>query len=157
VDRFICQNMTYTNYSDRFMGRRRKDGGYQQAQVVGTTVRNNSLNKLVFLHNAVAEIWSSNRQGSKLFKELVKKRRKDCPDCVKYAYEEPAYLICHYLSSDDVMKVLDCNRRTALDYLQALREIVRCYKGGLEPRCPSPFLSWQSINLREQLIYIQLF
>ena len=121
--------MTYDNYSDRFMGRRRKDGGYQQAQVVGTTVRNNSLNKLVFLHNAVAEIWSSNRQGSKLFKELVKKRRKDCPDCVKYAYEEPAYLICHYLSSDDVMKVLDCNRKTALDYLQALREIVRCYKG----------------------------
>lgn len=129
MDIFICQNMTYDNCSDRYMGRRRKDGGYQQAQVVGTTIRNNSLNKLVFLHNAVAEIWSSNRQGSKLFKELVKKRRKDCPDCVKYAYEEPAYLICHYLSSDDVMKVLDCNRRTALDYLQALREIVRCYKG----------------------------
>lgn len=73
MDRFICQKMTYNNYSDRFMGRRRKDGGYQQAQVVGTTVRNNSLNKLVFLHNAVAEIWSSNRQGSKLFKELVKR------------------------------------------------------------------------------------
>jgi hypothetical protein len=113
------------------MGRRRKDsgGGYQPAQqLLGAKVRANSLNKLVFLHNAVAEIWSSNRQGSKLFKELVERRRKDCPDCVKYAYEEPAYLICHYLNSDDVMKVLGCNRRTALDYLQTLREIVRCYK-----------------------------
>jgi hypothetical protein len=111
-----------------YMGRRRKDGGYQPQHVVGATIRSNSLNKLVFLHNAVAEIWSSNRQGSKLFKELVERRRKDCPDCVKYAYNEPAYLICHYLNSDDVMKVLDCNRRTALDYLQALRDIVRCYK-----------------------------
>ena len=115
------------------MGRRRKEdgGGYQQQspQLVGARVRVNSLNKLVLLHNTVAEVWSSNRQGSKLFKELVKRRRKDCPDCVKYAYEEPAYLICHYLNSDDVMKVLGCNRRTALDYLQALREIVRCYKG----------------------------
>ena len=55
MDIFICQNMTYDNCSDRYMGRRRKDGGYQQAQVVGTTVRNNSLNKLVFLHNAVAK------------------------------------------------------------------------------------------------------
>ena len=113
------------------MGRRRKGsgGGYQPAQqLLGAKVRANSLNKLVFLHNAVAEIWSSNRQGSKLFKELVERRRKDCPDCVKYAYEEPAYLICHYLNSDDVMKVLGCNRRTALDYLQTLREIVRCYK-----------------------------
>ena len=80
------------------MERRRKDGGYQQAHVAGTTVRNNSLNKLVLLHNAVAEIWSSNRQGSKLFKELVERRRKDCPNCVKYEYQEPAYLICHYLN-----------------------------------------------------------
>jgi len=110
------------------MGRRRKDGGYQPQHVVGTTVRSNSLNKLVLLHNAVADVWSSNRQGSKLFKELVERRRKDCPDCVKYAYNEPAYLICHYLNSDDVIKVLGCNRRTALDYLQALRNIVRCYK-----------------------------
>jgi hypothetical protein len=110
------------------MGRRRKDGGYQSQHVVGTTVRANSLNKLVLLHNAVADVWSSNRQGSKLFKELVERRRKDCPDCVKYAYNEPAYLMCHYLNSDDVMKVLGCNRRTALDYLQALRDIVRCYK-----------------------------
>ena len=111
------------------MGRRRKDSGYQQAYVVGTTaVRNNSLNKLVLLHNAVADVWSSNRRGSKLFQELVERRRKDCPDCVKYEYQEPAYLICHYLNSDDVMKVLGCNRRTALDYLQALRNIVRCYK-----------------------------
>ncbi len=114
------------------MGRRRKEGGggYQQPtqQILGARVRANSLNKLVFLHNAVAEIWSSNRQGSKLFQELVERRRKDCPDCVKYAYEEPAYLICHYLNSDDVMKVLGCNRRTALDYLQTLRAIVRCYK-----------------------------
>jgi hypothetical protein len=93
------------------MGRRRKDGGgYQQPtqQLLGAGVRANSLNKLVFLHNAVAEIWSSNRQGSKLFKELVQRRRKDCPDCIKYVYEEPAYLICHYLNSDDVMKVLGC-------------------------------------------------
>lgn len=70
------------------MGRRRKDGGggYQSTQQLGgARVRANSLNKLVFLHNAVAEIWSSNRQGSKLFKELVERRRKDCPDCVKYA------------------------------------------------------------------------
>jgi hypothetical protein len=109
------------------MGRRRKGSGYQ-LNVVGTTVRANSLNKLVLLHNAVADVWSSNRQGSKLFKELVERRRKNCPDCVKYAYNEPAYLICHYLNSDDVMKVLGCNRRTALDYLQALRDIVRCYK-----------------------------
>ena len=110
------------------MGRRRKGGGYQPQNVVGTTIRTNSLNKLVLLHNAVADVWSSDRQGSKLFKELVERRRKDCPDCVKYAYEEPAYLIYHYLNSDDVMKVLGCNRRTALDYLQALRDIVRCYK-----------------------------
>jgi hypothetical protein len=114
------------------MGRRRKDGGsgYQPAtqQVLGTKVRVNSLKKLVLLHNAVAEVWSSNRQGSNLFKELVERRRKDCPDCVKYVYEEPASLICHYLNSDDVMKVLGCNRRTALDYLQALRDIVCCYK-----------------------------
>jgi hypothetical protein len=108
--------------------RRRDGGGYPQAHIVGTPVRNNSLNKLVLLHNAIADIWSSNRRGSKLFQELVERRRKDCPDCVKYVYEEPAYLICHYLNSDDVMKVLGCNRRTALDYLQALREIVRCYK-----------------------------
>ncbi len=127
---FICQPMTYNDCRVyRHMGRRRKDGEYQQAHVIGTTaVRNNSLNKLVLLHNAVAEIWSSNRQGSKLFKELVERRRKDCPDCVKYEYQEPAYLICHYLNSDDVMKVLGCNRRTALEYLQVLREIVRCYK-----------------------------
>lgn len=113
------------------MGRRRKGGGgYQQQspQLLGARVRPNSLNKLVLLHNAVADVWSSNRQGSKLFKELVERRRKDCPDCVKYVYEEPAYLICHYLNSNDVMKVLGCNRRTALDYLQALREIVHCYK-----------------------------
>ena len=114
------------------MGRRRKDGGggYQQKspQLLRTRVRANSLNKLVFLHNAVAEVWSSNRQGSKLFKELVERRRKDCPDCVKYEYQEPAYLICHYLNSDDVMKVLGCNRRTALDYLQTLSAIVRFYK-----------------------------
>jgi len=109
------------------MGRRRKGSGYQ-LNVVGTTVRANSLNKLVLLHNAVADVWSSNREGSKLFKELVERRRKNCPDCVKYAYNEPAYLICHYLNSDDVMKVLGCTRRTALDYLQALRDIVRCYK-----------------------------
>jgi hypothetical protein len=109
------------------MGRRRKDGGHQPT-VVRTTVRANSLNKLVLLHNTVADVWSSNRQGSKLFKELVERRRKDCPDCVKHAYNEPAYLICHYLNSDDVMKVLGCNRRTALDYLQALRDIVCCYK-----------------------------
>jgi hypothetical protein len=113
------------------MGRRRKDGGggYQPTQqVLGAKVRANSLNKLILLHNAVAEIWSSNRRGSKLFKELVERRRKDCPNCVKYEYQEPAYLICHYLNSDDVMKVLGCNRRTALDYLQTLRAIVRCYK-----------------------------
>lgn len=114
------------------MRSRRKDGGgsgYQPTQqVLGARVRANSLNKLVFLHNAVAEIWSSNRQGSKLFKELVERRKKDCPYCVKYEYQEPAYLICHYLNSDDVMKVLGCNRRTALDYLQTLRAIVRCYK-----------------------------
>lgn len=110
------------------MRRRRKTDGYQQAHVTGVTIRTKSLNKLVLLHNAVADIWSSDRQGSKLFKELVERRKKDCPDCVKYAYEEPAYLIYHYLSSDDVMKVLGCNRRTALDYLQALRDIVRCYK-----------------------------
>jgi hypothetical protein len=110
------------------MGRRRKNDGYQQAHVTGVTIRTKSLNKLVILHNEVADIWSSDRQGSKLFKELVERRKKDCPDCVKYAYEEPAYLICHYLNSDDVMKVLGGNRRTALDYLQALRDIVRCYK-----------------------------
>jgi hypothetical protein len=113
------------------MGRRRKEGGgrYRPTQqVIGAKIRANSLNKLVLLHNAVAEIWSSNRRGSNLFQELVERRRKDCPDCVKYEYQEPAYLICHYLNSDDVMKVLGCNRRTALDYLQALRDIVRCYK-----------------------------
>lgn len=114
------------------MRSRRKDSGgsgYQPTQqVLGARVRVDSLNKLVFLHNAVAEIWSSNRQGSKLFKELVERRRKDCPNCVKYEYQEPAYLICHYLNSDDVMKALGCNRRTALDYLQTLRAIVRCYK-----------------------------
>lgn len=114
------------------MRSRRKDGGgsgYQSTQqVLGARVRVDSLNKLVFLHNVVAEIWSSNCQGSKLFKELVERRRKDCPNCVKYEYQEPAYLICHYLNSDDVMKVLGCNRRTALDYLQTLRAIVRCYK-----------------------------
>jgi len=109
------------------MGRRKKEGGYQ-AHVGGPAVRIKSLNKLVLLHNEVADIWSSNRRGSKLFQELVERRKKDCPDCVKYAYEEPAYLICHYLNSDDVMKVLGCNRRTALDYLQALRDIVCCYK-----------------------------
>ena len=113
------------------MGRRRKDGsgGHQPTQKFhGARVRANSLNKLVFLHNAVAEIWSSNRRGGKLFQELVERRRKDCPNCVKYEYQEPAYLICHYLNSDDVVKVLGCNRRTALDYLQTLRAIVRCYK-----------------------------
>lgn len=110
------------------MRRKRRDGGYPQAHIVRTTVRNNSLNKIVLLHNTIADIWSSNRRGSKLFQELVERRRKDCPDCVNYVYEEPAYLICHYLNSGDVMKVLGCNRRTALDYLQALREIVRCYK-----------------------------
>jgi hypothetical protein len=113
------------------MGRRRKEvgGRYRPTQqVIGAKIRANSLNKLVLLHNAVAEIWSSNRRGSNLFQELVERRRKDCPDCVKYEYQEPAYLICHYLNSDDVMKVLGCNRRTALDYLQALRNIVRCYK-----------------------------
>jgi hypothetical protein len=110
------------------MGRIRKNDRYQQAHVIGATIRTKSLNKLVRLHNEVADIWSSNRRGSKLFKELVERRKKDCPDCIKYAYEEPAYLICHYLNSDDVMEVLGCNRRTALDYLQALRDIVRCYK-----------------------------
>jgi hypothetical protein len=112
------------------MGHRRKGSrGYQPTQqLAGARIRANPLNKLVLLHNAVAEIWSHNRQGSKLFKKLVERRIKDCPDCVKYVYEEPAYLICHYLNTDDVMKVLGCNRRTALDYLQALRYIVRCYK-----------------------------
>ncbi len=110
------------------MGRRKKEGGYQQAHVVGTSVRTKSLKKLVLLHNEVADVWSSNRQGSKLFQELVERRKNDCPDCVKYEYQEPAYLIYHYLNSDDVMKVLGCNRRTALDYLQTLRDIVRCYK-----------------------------
>src|ERR687896_243437 len=118
--------MTCNNRSDRYgMDARRRDVKHQ-THVVGTAVRNNSLNKLVLLHNAIADIWSSNRRGSKLFQELVERRRKDCPDCVKYEYQEPAYLICHYLNSDDVMKVLGCNRRTALDYLQALRNIVRC-------------------------------
>jgi hypothetical protein len=129
--RYICHIMKCNSTSDRNMGRRRKEGGgYQPTtqQLLGAKVKVNSLNKLVFLHNAVAEVWSSNRQGSKLFKKLVERRRKDCPDCVKYTYEDPAYLICHYLNSDDVMKVLGCNRRTALDYLQALRNIVHFYK-----------------------------
>jgi hypothetical protein len=123
--------MTSNRISDRYMGRGRKEGGGKNQptqRLLGARVRANSLNKLVLLHNAVADVWSSNRRGSKLFQELVERRRKDCPDCVKYEYQEPAYLICHYLNSEDVMKVLGCNRRTALDYLQALRNIVRYYK-----------------------------
>ncbi len=65
------------------MGRRRRDVEHQ-THVVGTAVRNNSLNKLVLLHNAVADVWSSNRRGSKLFQGLVERRRKNCPDYTSY-------------------------------------------------------------------------
>jgi hypothetical protein len=114
-----------TDNNNRDMGRRRKSG-YQRD--LRTLVRSNPLNKLVDLHNAVAGNYVFSGKGTPLFYELVERQKKDCPHCLSSIYEEPALLICDYLNSDDVMKVLRCNRRTALDYLQTLRDIVKFYK-----------------------------
>jgi hypothetical protein len=108
------------------LGRRRKTG-YEDRNNHNTICRINALNKLDKIHYAVMGDWSWNHSKSELFKELAARLDKDCPHCVKVAHEEPAYLICNYLNSDDVMKILGCNRRTALDYLQTLRDILRHY------------------------------
>jgi hypothetical protein len=120
---YICHIMTNNN---RDMGRRRKSG--YQGDLRTPLVRSNPLNKLVDLHNAVAGNYVFSGKGTPLFYELVERQKKDCPHCLSSIYEEPALLICDYLNSDDVMKVLRCDRRTALDYLQTLRDIVKFYK-----------------------------
>jgi hypothetical protein len=109
------------------MGRRQKLGFQLQSY---TAVRIKPLQNLVHLHDQIAETFpfQEGKKRSELFKELVKRRKKHCPHCLSIIHDEPAYLICHHLNSDDVMKVLGCNRRTALDYLQALRDIVGFYK-----------------------------
>ena len=120
---YICQNLTHIAN----MGRRRKSG-YQEGEGLLATanIRNKSLKNLLRLHDAVALNWNG-RHKTKLFNELYERHKKDCPYCFSSRYQDPAYLICHWLTSDDVMKVLKCNRRTALDYLQILRGMIRPY------------------------------
>jgi hypothetical protein len=119
----------YLSYSDTYskLGRRRKSGYQEGGGVLATAnIRNKSLKNLLTLHNAVALNWNG-RHKTKLFNELYERHKKDCPYCFSSRYQDPSYLICHWLNSDDVMRVLKCNRRTALDYLQVLRDIVGPY------------------------------
>jgi hypothetical protein len=69
------------------------------------------------------------------YEELVRRYKADWKRHPKNAHgwQSPDYhelnkktrsdLIVEYLNADDVMQLLECNRRTAIDYLNALKSI----------------------------------
>jgi hypothetical protein len=97
------------------LGRRQKSGF--QESYSATAIRIKVLQKLLDLNFEITCM------ASPLYEELLKRHEKAEPDCHGPMCEEPCHLICNYLNSDDVMNYLECNRRTALDYLQALKDI----------------------------------
>jgi hypothetical protein len=94
----------------RYLGHRRAENTYTQ-------IRINPLLKLVDLHTACTD------KHSPLYQEL-RKRYVECSPWLS-GPNNPAELALYYLTTQDVMNLLKCNRRTALDYRQALRDIYR--------------------------------
>lgn len=115
------------------MGRRAKSGEQSRSNA---TIRNKTLSNLVYLNDLIMDEKNIYDEKLPFHKELLGRAevgvKEENAGRVKEGYYQPIFkdsyarpsdLIITYLNADDVMKVLNCNRRTAFDYLVALRKI----------------------------------
>jgi hypothetical protein len=108
------------------MGRRAKTG-YQSRS--NADIRNHTLRNLISLNSALMDQTLDCKplplmqELNRRYEEHMKKEESRVISMDMANPQDYSKLILDYLNTDDVMKVLGCNRRSAVDYLSAMRQI----------------------------------